>query len=148
MKPPLSNKPPPLLFRGRKLYNKPPSQPLISHFRVPSGLCFKMRCSAFQEMWKSFFILMQIKLVFTRKAVHLASFWKWGFLELGRGLLFFPNKWYTVFVCTDPEWFIYQLKVWIWFWSLAAWPTTSCTWAFPLCLIVRSGELIPSSFLN
>ena len=26
MKPPLSNKPPPLLFRGRKLYNKPPSQ--------------------------------------------------------------------------------------------------------------------------
>ena len=30
---------------------------------------------------------MQIKLIFTRKIVHLASFWKWGFLELG------PRKW-------------------------------------------------------
>ena len=29
---------------------------------------------------------MQIKLIFTRKVVHLASFWKWGFLELGSGL--------------------------------------------------------------
>ena len=26
---------------------------------------------------------MQVKLIFTRKVVHLASFWKWGFLELG-----------------------------------------------------------------
>ena len=32
-------------------------------------------------------ILMQIKLIFTRKVAHLASFWKWGFLELGNGLL-------------------------------------------------------------
>ena len=23
---------------------------------------------------------------------------------------------------TDPGWFIYQLEVWIWFWSLVAWP--------------------------
>ena len=30
---------------------------------------------------------MQIKLIFTRKVVHLASFWKWGFLERGSGLL-------------------------------------------------------------
>ena len=29
---------------------------------------------------------MQIKLIFIRKDVHLASFWKWGFLEHGRGL--------------------------------------------------------------
>ena len=29
---------------------------------------------------------MQTKLVFTRKVVHLASLWKWGFLELGSGL--------------------------------------------------------------
>ena len=29
---------------------------------------------------------MQIKLIFTRKVVHLASFWKWGFSELGSGL--------------------------------------------------------------
>ena len=37
-------------------------------------------------IWKWFFILMQIKLIFTRKVLHLASFWKWGILELGRGL--------------------------------------------------------------
>ena len=43
------------------------------------------RCSAFDM--KSFFTLMQIKLIFTRKVVHLASFWKWGFLELRSGLL-------------------------------------------------------------
>ena len=51
------------------------------------GLCFKTRVSAQPLIWKSFFILMQIKLIFTRKVVHLASFWKWGFLELGSGLL-------------------------------------------------------------
>ena len=59
----------------------------ISHFRVPLGLCIKTRLSAQPLIWKSFFVLMQIKLIFTRKLVHLASFWKWGFLELGRGLL-------------------------------------------------------------
>ena len=60
----------------------------IGHFRVPPGLCFKTRVDAQPLIWKSFFILMQIKLIFIRKVVHLASFWKWGFLELGRGLLF------------------------------------------------------------
>ena len=34
-----------------------------------------------------FFILMQVKLIFTRKVEHLTSFWKWWFLELGSGLL-------------------------------------------------------------
>ena len=29
------------------------------------------------------YILMQMKLIFARKVLHLASFWKWGFLELG-----------------------------------------------------------------
>ena len=43
---------------------------LIGHFRVPSGLCFKMRVGAEPLIWKSFFILMQIKLIFTRKGVH------------------------------------------------------------------------------
>ena len=57
------------------------------HFRVPPGLCFKTRVGAQPLIWKSFFILMQIKLIFTRKVVHLASFWKWGFLELGSDLL-------------------------------------------------------------
>ena len=60
---------------------------LIGHFRVPSGLCFKTRLGAQPLIWKWFFILMQIKLIFTRKVVHLASVWKWGFLQLGSGIL-------------------------------------------------------------
>ena len=46
----------------------------ISHFRVPPGLGFKTRVGAQPLIWKTFFILMQIKLIFTRKVVHLASF--------------------------------------------------------------------------
>ena len=56
----------------------------IDHFRVPPGLCIKT--SAQPLIWKWFFILMQIILILTRKVVHLASFWKWGFLVLGSGL--------------------------------------------------------------
>ena len=48
----------------------------MGHFRVPPGLCFKTRVGAQPLIWKSFFILMQIKLVFTRKVVHQASLWK------------------------------------------------------------------------
>ena len=59
----------------------------IGHFRVPPGLCIKTRLSAQPLIWKWFFILMQIKLIFIRKVVYLASFWKWGLLELGSGLL-------------------------------------------------------------
>ena len=59
----------------------------IGHFRVPPRLCFKTRVGAQSLIWKSFLILMQIKLIFTRKVVHLAWFWKWGFLELGSGRL-------------------------------------------------------------
>ena len=44
----------------------------------------EVRCSTFDIKW--FFILLQIKLISTRK-VDLALFWKWGFLELGSGLL-------------------------------------------------------------
>ena len=44
----------------------------------------EVKCSAFDM--EMLFILMQINLIFTRKVVHLASFWKWGFLELGSGL--------------------------------------------------------------
>ena len=47
---------------------------VIGHFRVPSGLCFKRRVGVQPLIWKSFFILMQIKLIFTKKVVHLASF--------------------------------------------------------------------------
>ena len=49
----------------------------IDHFR---DLCIKTRLSAQLLIWKWFFILMQINLIFTRKVVHLASFWEWGFL--------------------------------------------------------------------
>ena len=53
--------------------NKPfPSSP---------GLCIKTRLSAQLLIWKWYFILMQIKPMFTRKVLHLASFWRWGFLE-------------------------------------------------------------------
>ena len=51
----------------------------IGQFRVPPGLCIKTRLRAQPLIWKWFFILMQIKLIFTRKLVELASFWKWGF---------------------------------------------------------------------
>ena len=53
----------------------------------------EVKCSAFDM--ELFFILMQVKLIFTRKVVHLASFWKWGFLELGSGL--FPKVTYVLF---------------------------------------------------
>ena len=43
--------------------------------RVLPGLCFKTRGGAQPLIWKSFFILKQIKLIFTRKVVPLASFW-------------------------------------------------------------------------
>ena len=35
---------------------------------------------------------MQIKLISTRKGVHLASFWQWGFLELGSGFVNFHTR--------------------------------------------------------
>ena len=38
-------------------------------------------------IWKWFVTLIKVKLIFTREVVYLASFWKWGFLELGRSLL-------------------------------------------------------------
>ena len=52
------------------------------------------------------------------------------------------------FVWTDPGWFVHQLEARICFWSSAAWPPTSCTWAFPFCILVPYGEMIPSSGLN
>ena len=51
----------------------------IGHFRVPMGLCIKTRLNAQPLIWKWFFILMQIKLIITRKVVHLASFESEGF---------------------------------------------------------------------
>ena len=51
----------------------------MGHFWVPPGLYIKTRLTALPLIWKWIFILMQIKLIFTRKVAHLASFWKWGF---------------------------------------------------------------------
>ena len=65
---------------------------IIGHFRVSPSLCVKTRLKAQPLIWKWFFILMQIKLISTRKVVHLTSFWKLGFLELGSGL-FLNNVW-------------------------------------------------------
>ena len=42
------------------------------HFRVPQDLCFKTSLSALPLIWKHFLILMEIKLIFTRKVEHLA----------------------------------------------------------------------------
>ena len=36
---------------------------VIGHFQVPLGLCFKTRVGACPLIWKSFFILMEIKLI-------------------------------------------------------------------------------------
>ena len=71
----------------------------IGHFRVPPSLCIKTGLSSQSLIWKWLFILTQIKLLFTRKVVHLASLWKWGFLELGSGLFgtHFLNEIYVLF---------------------------------------------------
>ena len=45
----------------------------------------EVKCSAFDM--EMIFILVQITLIFTKKVVQLASFWKGGSLELGSGLL-------------------------------------------------------------
>ena len=82
---------PDLLFHCSRLLEYPKIrtvlQSTIGHFRVPPSLWIKTRSSAQPLIWRWFFILVQIKLIFTREGVHLASFWKWGFLELGSGLL-------------------------------------------------------------
>ena len=66
-----------LLFYSRQLILQ------IGHFRVPLGLCIKRRLSAQPLIWKWLFILVQIKLMFARKVVHLVlkvgvfGTWKW-----------------------------------------------------------------------
>ena len=65
--------------------NKIATEWVISEF--PRTSVSKRGLRAQPLIWKSFFIVRQIKLISTRKVVRLASFWKWGFLELGSGLL-------------------------------------------------------------
>ena len=55
---------------------------ILGPFPVVLSLCFQARLSAKPLIWKWFLILTQIKLIFTRKVLHLAcvaSFWKWAF---------------------------------------------------------------------
>ena len=51
----------------------------MGNFWVAPSLCFKLRLSAKLLIWKWLFILMQMRLIFTKKVLHLASFWKWEF---------------------------------------------------------------------
>ena len=50
------------------------------HLLVGLSLCFKARLSA-KPLMGIFFILMELKLVFTRRDLHLCSFWKWESLS-------------------------------------------------------------------
>ena len=62
--------------------------------RVALGLCFKVKLSATLVIWKWIFsiTLMQLNLIFTRKVLYFASFWKWQILDLGNGLLRVRHK--------------------------------------------------------
>ena len=103
---------------------------VIGHFRVPpAGLCFKTRVGAQSLIWKSFFILVQIKLIFTRKVVLLASFWKWGFLELGSDL--FTNV--VTFLCRGGFnlYFLFKGEGW----PFVIWPIRVC--AAELGMVLR-----------
>ena len=55
---------------------QPANQQWTGHFWVASRLCFKVRLSARPLIWKWFFILMQIKLIFITRVLQLAWFWK------------------------------------------------------------------------
>ena len=53
------------------------------HCRSAPSLNLKAMLSAKPLIWSWFLILMQIKLIFTRKGLHFASFCKREFLEVG-----------------------------------------------------------------
>ena len=59
---------------------------IIGHFLIVSSLCFKARPSARPLIRKLFFYSHASNIHFHKRDVHLASFWKWEFLELGSGI--------------------------------------------------------------
>ena len=83
----------------------PKDEPLLALLFQKASLCGGMKFSKpFPSCSKPLFqseakceaidikttvILIQMKLIFTAKVLHLASFWKWEFLELGSGLFWF-----------------------------------------------------------
>ena len=86
----------------------------VGHFRVPKNLTFKARLSAKPLRWKRFFIMMQIKLIFTTKVSHLASFWKWDFLEyylrLGIHSDTITRSRYPISFRWPADWFVWRLQ--------------------------------------
>ena len=102
---------------------------LIGHIRVAPKLCFKARLGEKSLMWKWLFILMQIKLIFTRKVSHLASFLKCEFFVTRKGQIFYrlalfnsghivmcnkrcalQNQWITLTRLTDTNCFVINIK--------------------------------------
>ena len=85
------------------------------------------------------FILKQIKLIFTRKVMHLASFWKGKFLEFGNGLLHWNNCY--LYLCHLPffelSWSTIQLFV----------PWVSFKF-FDKCLLRRGVPVLHSWYIN
>ena len=61
---------------------KTPKQVNRSFFQVAKRLYLKARLIAKPLIWKWLLIVMQIKLIFTRKVLHLMLFWKCQILEL------------------------------------------------------------------
>ena len=96
---------------------QPANQPWKGHFWVASRLCFKARLSTRPLIWKWFFILMKIKLIFTTKVLQLAWFWKWEFLELAKGLPVTTSKFSSVitlhyFHCEqNSQYYMYMYKL-------------------------------------
>ena len=66
---------------------------IISHFRVPKTLTFKLRSSAKPFLWKWVLFAWEWKIIFTSKAEHLTSFWYRNPRELGNGLLILCSTW-------------------------------------------------------
>ena len=54
---------------------------LLEYLWVASSLCFNVRLGAKLSIWKSSFILTQIKSIFKRKVLNVVLFWKWEFLN-------------------------------------------------------------------
>ena len=74
------------------------TQRLVGHFRVLPSRCIKTRLSAQPLIWKWFFILVQIKIIFTKKRLCTWPHFKSEFLELGSGPLIWQRWRITLFI--------------------------------------------------
>ena len=81
------------------------------HFRVVLSFCFKARLRAKPLIRTLFFRLVQIKLISTRKSrkvLHLASFWKWGFLNSEMVYWGWRDAWYDQTTFT-----VFEILPWV-----------------------------------